>query len=156
MEYPIRRLRPEELETALELAMDTFMRFEAPDYGPEGVDAFRRDIIENPQFLEDCKNGQNRIWGAFDGETLVGIFGMRGKSHICLVFTHQKYHRQGIATAIFRKLLADVRSENPELTRITLNSSPYGLPFYLHAGFRPTEAEKTINGIRFTPMEYLL
>lgn len=156
MEYLIRRLRPEELEAALELEMDTFLRFEAPDYGPEGVDTFRRDIIDNPQFHEDCRNGKNRIWGAVDGDKLVGIFGMRGKSHICLVFTHHAYHRRGVASAIFRKLLADVRQEDPQLQKITLNSSPYGKPFYLKVGFQMVEAEKTINGIRFTPMEYYL
>ncbi len=156
MEYLIRRLLPEETEAALELAMDTFLRFEAPDYGPEGVATFRLDIIDNPQFHEDCYNDQNRLWGAFDGDKLVGIFGMRGKSHICLVFTHHDYHRKGVASAIFRKLLSDVRQENPDLTRITLNSSPYGMPFYLHTGFRPTDEEKTIHGIRFTPMEYIL
>lgn len=156
MEYPIRRLRPEELGAALELAMETFLRYEAPDYGPEGVESFRRDIIDNPQFHENCCNGYNRIWGAFDGETLIGIFGMRGESHICLVFTRHGYHRQGIATGIFHQLLSDVRRENPDLTRITLNSSPYGMPYYLHTGFRPTDVEKNINGIRFTPMEYIL
>lgn len=156
VDYPIRRLRPEELDTALELAMDTFLRYEAPDYGPEGVDTFRRDIIDNPEFHESCRNGRNRIWGAFDGELLVGIFGMRGPSHICLVFTREGYHRQGVASAIFRKLLADVRKENPDVSKITLNSSPYGKPFYLHTGFCCADDEKTINGIRFTPLEYYL
>lgn len=141
---------------ALELAMDTFLRFEAPDYGPEGVDTFRRDIIDNLQFHEDCCSGSNRIWGAFDGDKLVGLFAMRGDSHICLVFTHYEYHRQGIASAILRRLVADVKEENPTLCRITLNSSPYGKPFYLRVGFRPVDEEKTINGIRFTAMEYLL
>lgn len=154
MEYPIRRLRPEELAAALELAMDTFLRYEAADYGPEGVESFRRDIIENPEFHANCRNGRNRIWGAFDGETLVGIFAMRGESHICLVFTRHGYHRQGIASAIFHTLLEDVRKETPGLSKITLNSSPYGKPFYLHAGFRCADEEKTINGIRFTPMVY--
>jgi hypothetical protein len=37
---------------------------------------------------------------------------------------------------------------------ITVNSSPYGLGFYKKLGFVPTEEEKTINGIRFTPMIY--
>lgn len=155
-EYSIRRLCPEELKTALELAMDIFLRFEAPDYGPEGIASFRRDIIENPQFHENCRNGSNRMWGAFDGERMVGLFAMRGQSHICLVFTHHEYHRQGIASAIFRQLLADVKQENPTLCRITLNSSPHGKPFYLRVGFRPVDEEKTINGIRFTAMEYLL
>ena len=37
---------------------------------------------------------------------------------------------------------------------ITLNSSPYGLPFYQALGFLPTDQEQIVNGIRFTPMEY--
>lgn len=154
MKYLIRRLRPEELEAALELAMDTFLRFEAPDYGPEGVDSFRRDIIDNPQFCENCRSGENWLWGAFDGEKLVGLVGMRGVSHICLVFTHYAYHRQGIATGLFQRVISDVRKENPELKKITLNSSPYGLPFYLRIGLYPVDMERTVNGIRFTAMAY--
>lgn len=156
MEYVIRRLSAEEVPAAMELALDTFLRFEAPDYGPEGVEAFRRTVIENEEFLSKCRSGENRLWGAFDGETLAGLYGMRGKSHICLVFTHHAYHRKGIATALFHRVITDVRKENPDVKTITLNSSPYGKPFYLHTGFRATEAEKTIDGIRFTPMEYML
>ena len=156
MAFLIRRLCAGEVEAAMELAMDTFLRFEAPDYGVEGVETFRRDIIENEQFLQNCRNGVNRMWGAFEGEKLVGIFGMRGESHICLVFTHCDYHRQGIATGIFRQLLVDVRKENPQLTHLTLNSSPYGKPFYHRIGFRDADVEKTLNGIRFTPMRYEL
>ena len=37
---------------------------------------------------------------------------------------------------------------------ITLNAAPYGLPFYRKLGLRPTDTEQTVNGIRFTPMEY--
>lgn len=156
MEYTVRRLAPEELERALELAWDTFLRFEAPDCGPLGVETFRRDIMDNVQFHDNCRSGSNRMWGALDGDKLIGIFVMRGISHICLVFTHHAYHRQGIATAIFRKLLKDVRGENPQLCQLTLNSSPYGKNFYRHVGFCDTDEEKTINGIRFTPMVYVL
>ena len=154
MKYPVRRLRADELPIAMDLALDTFLRYEAPDYGPEGVASFRRDIIDNIDFHEKVIQGENRMWGAFDGEKLIGLFAMRGASHICLVFTHHVYHRQGVATAIFRQLLADVRQENPELKRLTLNSSPYGKPFYLHSGFYPTDDEKTVNGIRFTAMAF--
>ena len=154
MEYEIRRLTAQDLPAALALAWDTFLRFEAPDYGPEGVEAFRRTLIENEEFLEKCRSGENRMWGAFDGDLLIGLNGMRGESHICLVFTHHAYHRKGIATALFHRVLQDIRRENPGLKRITLNSSPYGLPFYLRMGLYPTEQEKTIDGIRFTPMAY--
>lgn len=154
MEFEIRRLIAQEVPAAMELALDTFARFEAPDYGPEGMESFRRTVIENEEFLAKCRTGENRMWGAFDGETLIGLYGMRGESHICLVFTHHAYHRRGIATALFHRVLADIRKENPQITRITLNSSPYGLPFYLRMGLYPTDAEKTIDGIRFTPMAY--
>lgn len=156
MKYHIRRLRADELAIAMDLALDTFLRYEAPDYGMEGIASFRRDIIDNIDFHEAVIAGKNRMWGAFDGEKLIGLFAMRGVSHICLVFTHHAYHRQGVATAIFHQLVADVRQENSELKRLTLNSSPYGKPFYLHSGFYPTEEEKTIDGIRFTPMAFEL
>jgi predicted GNAT family N-acyltransferase len=47
-------------------------------------------------------------------------------------------------------------SENPGLDALTLNSSPYGLPFYLSVGFRPQSEEQLMNGIRFTPMKYII
>ena len=156
MNYEIRRLRPDEVDAALDLAMTTYLEFEAPDYGPEGVTTFRRDIYDNEAFRAACMDGTNRMWGALDHGRLIGLMAMRGQSHIVLVFTHRDYHRQGVASAILQALLADVRCENPPLSRLTLNSSPYGLPFYLHAGFQPADEEKTINGIRFTAMTYEL
>ena len=56
MDFEIRRLRAEEVPSAMELAWDTFLRFEAPDYGPEGVETFRRTVIENEVFLEKCRS----------------------------------------------------------------------------------------------------
>jgi predicted GNAT family N-acyltransferase len=41
----------------------------------------------------------------------------------------------------------------PEQT-ITVNSSPYGVPFYHALGFEDSDKEQTVNGIRFTPMKY--
>ena len=45
---------------------------------------------------------------------------------------------------------------NPSLNELTLNSSPYGLPFYISLGFIPLSEEQEINGIRFTPMKYII
>lgn len=154
MRIDIRRLKPDEIPAAMELSYDTFLRFEAPDYGPEGVEAFRRTVIENEEFLNKCRSGENRIWGALDGDFLAGIFAMRGESHICLVFTHHAYHRQGIASALFNRVISDVRQDNPNVKKITLNSSPFGLPFYLRMGLYPTDIERIVDGIRFTAMAY--
>lgn len=88
---------------------------------------------------------------------MAALIGMRSdKKHINLVFTRKEYHRKGIASAIFRHLLADVMKENPALKELTLNSSPYGLPFYLAIGFIPLNGEQEMNGIRYTPMKYII
>ena len=58
---------------ALDLAMATYLEFEAPDYGPEGVTTFRRDICDNAAFRAACLDGTNRMWGALDGGRIVGV-----------------------------------------------------------------------------------
>jgi GNAT superfamily N-acetyltransferase len=153
----IRKIAGHEVESAMALALEVFMQFEAPDYPPEGVETFKKDIVENPEYLNNARQGLCPIYGAFDGDKIVALMGMRSnKTHINLVFTRKAYHRQGIARAIFHYLLNDVLKENPALEALTLNSSPYGLPFYLAIGFIPLSGEQEINGIRFTPMKYII
>jgi GNAT superfamily N-acetyltransferase len=152
----IRKITADEVACAMALALEVFMQFEAPDYGPAGVETFKKDIVENPEYLENARKGTCPIYGGFDGETLVALIGMRSKTHINLVFTRKEYHRRGIARAIFNYLLQDVTQEDPSLEALTLNSSPYGLPFYLSVGFVPQGEERTMNGIRFTPMKYII
>lgn len=153
----IRKITSNEVESAMHLALEVFMQFEAPDYHPSGIETFKKDIVENPEYLKNAKSGICPIYGAFDGNQIVALMGMRSsKTHINLVFTKKEYHRKGIARAIFLYLLDDILQENPSLEALTLNSSPYGLPFYTAIGFKPLSEEQEINGIRFTPMKYMI
>jgi GNAT superfamily N-acetyltransferase len=153
----IRKITGSEVESAMDLALEVFMQFEAPEYPPEGVETFKKDIVENPEYLENARQGICPIYGAFDGDKIVALMGMRSnRTHINLVFTKKEYHRRGIARAIFQYLLNDVLQENPALEALTLNSSPYGLPFYLAIGFIPLSGEQEMNGIRYTPMKYII
>lgn len=155
--YEIRKIHSNEVMEALALASEVFLQFEAPDYKPEGIDTFKRDIVENENFILKCKQGVCPIYAAFDEGKIIGIVGMRSnRTHINLVFTKKEYHRQGVATSIFRYLLSDVLKDDPIPKEITLNSSPYGMPFYLHLGFIPQSDEQEIDGIRFTPMKYTI
>ena len=153
----IRKIRSEEVEAAMSLALEVFLEFEAPDYGPIGLETFKKDIVENPDYIDGAKRGECPIYGAFDGDKLVAIIGMRrSKTHINLVFTKKEYHRRGIARALFNYLVEDITLENPALKELTLNSSPYGLPFYLSIGLVPQSEELEMNGIRYTPMKYFI
>ena len=140
----IRRLSDPEIPAALDLAWKVFFEYESPDYSREGTEEFRK-CLHDAEYLYGID-----YYGAFDGSEMVGLVGIRTKmEHICFFFVDGKYHRQGIGTKMFKYLL-----ENYKGNIITVNSSPYGLDFYKKLGFIPTEEEKTINGIRFTPMIY--
>ena len=143
-EYPVRLLRGEETEAALELAWKVFTEYESPDYAPEGTEEFRNTLAD-AAYLAGL-----RYYGAFDGEKLIGLLAIRERAnHICFFFVDGDYHRRGIGTRLFRRLREDFPGQ-----RITLNSSPFGLPFYRALGFTATDREQTVHGIRFTPMEY--
>ena len=51
----IRKITGDEVESAMDLALEVFMQFEAPDYHPSGVETFKRDIVENPEYLEKAR-----------------------------------------------------------------------------------------------------
>ena len=137
--FAIRRLSEDERQAALDLAWDVFS-----DYSAEGTEEFRK-CLHDKEYLSGL-----HYYGAFDREKLVGEIAIRpDRKHICFFFVDGRYHRRGIGTSMFRNLLEDYPGET-----ITLNSSPYGLPFYRAIGFVPTDDEKTVNGIRFTPMKY--
>lgn len=157
MLYNIRRLKADEVDGALILVRDVFMKFEAPVYSPEGVQTFMEQIIESEEFRGSCRRGETPLYGAFDGDELIGVMGMRPTmSHINLAFVREDYHRRGAASALFKYLLEDVKKLRPEITAVTVNSSPYGLPFYEKVGFKASDSELTVDGIRFTPMIYTI
>lgn len=140
----IRKLCPEEWGAAAALVWQVFQRFEAPEYPPQGVEAFR-------SFLEDRQGLLSLVaWAAWEGEELIGVLASRREgSHICLCFVREDFHRQGIGRSLWERFLAETCAK-----RITVHSSPYAVGFYHRLGFLDTAEEQQQDGIRFTPMEY--
>lgn len=142
--FTVRALTDGEIPAALDLAWNVFLQYESPDYSAAGTEEFRR-CLHDDGYLAGIA-----YYGAFDDGKLVGMTAIRpDRRHVCFFFVDGKYHRLGVGTKLLR-FLCGVYPDAP----ITLNSSPYGLPFYKAVGFVPTDTEQTINGIRFTPMQY--
>ena len=140
----IRELAKEEYGAALDLAWEVFQKFEAPDYTPQGSEAFYASI-HDPDYL-----ARLRIYSAFDGDALIGILATRsGGAHIALFFVRGTYHRQGVGEQLFFRACR----ENPT-GQMTVNSSPYAVEVYRRLGFCETDAEQTTGGIRYTPMAF--
>ena len=150
----IRRVSENELDQALDLVYKVFMEFEAPDYPAEGVGAFVNYIIKNEGFKEGCITGKFKMYGAFDGDTIIGIMTMRKESHVMLAFVDKAQHKRGVGRKLFEHILKETVLENPEITDITVNSSPYAVVFYKKLGFIETDVLQEKHGIRFVPMSY--
>jgi len=132
--------------TILSFVWDVFLTFEAPDYTPEETAEFYRSIHDMDYLAQLC------IYGAFLKEEMVGVIATRNSnSHIALFFVDGKYHRQGIGRTLF-----EVAKSNCTSGKMTVHSSPYAVPIYSKLGFRQTDKEQVVNGIRFTPMEIVL
>ncbi len=150
----IRRVNENELDQALDLVYKVFMEYEAPDYPAEGVESFVNDIIKNEGFKEGCITGKFKMYGAFDGDTIIGIMTMRKESHVMLAFVDAEHHKQGVGRKLFEHIFKEIVLDNSAITDITVNSSPYAVGFYKQLGFTETDALQERHGIRFVPMSY--
>lgn len=137
----VRTLHESNWESALSLVWETFLLFEAPDYGPEGVETFRN-------FIGDRENLRAvNLYGAFDGDRLCGVAATRkGGTHLSLLFVRKEFQGRGIGRTLIERIQKDAPGS------VTVHSSPFAVEFYRHMGFAATDVEQLEDGIRFTPM----
>jgi GNAT superfamily N-acetyltransferase len=152
MNYIIRKAAAEDVRSALDLALRVFAEYEAPEYEPGAIGHFKEDCIDNADYINNYIAGKHLMFVALDGDKIIGMINERGDGHISMVFVDGAYHRQGIATAMMEQMVCVLKLCGND--KITLNSSPFGLPFYLHFGFMPTDSEQHKDGFIFTPMAY--
>lgn len=142
-EITVKKLGVEHLDECLDTVWRVFSEFEVPIFSKEGAKTYK-DGIEATR-----KNGDITFYAALHGGKVIGVLGMRKENHIGYFYIDSKYHGLGIATDLFNLMKKDTGAK-----RITVNAMKYGVPVYTHLGFVPTENEKTVNGVTFTPMEY--
>ena len=146
----IRPMNPGEETEVCRLVMRVFTEFVAPGYSPEGIKEFRKYV--EPAALLKRSDAGHFVWIASVQNQLAGVIEMRHHEHISLLFVDRQFLRRGFARALLFQALAVSRQHNPDLERVTVNSSPYAVPVYEKLGFVQTGPEQVKNGIRFVPM----
>lgn len=154
MQYEIRSAYRDEWEDAMSLAWRTFIKFEADVYPPEGVKNFQNFITDSTLHRMFIM-GAYQMFVALDGKKLVGMLTLRDRVHISLLFVDEQYHRKGIGRGLIQYVSNYLLTETGE-TRLTVNSSPYGVGFYHRLGFWDLRPQEVKDGIIYTPMEFVL
>ena len=147
----IRRANIHDWDEAIALAWKTFLKFEAKDYGQEGIDSFR-DFLTDSLLRRMFLIGEYPMFIAFDGEKQAGMISLRNKKHISLLFVEEGHHRRGIGRALIGSIEHYIRSESQERA-ITVNAAPYAVGFYHQIGFEDVAPQLSKDGITYTPME---
>lgn len=131
------------------LVLEVFNKFVAADLEPDGIEEFLR--FANPQALRARCQPNGFVLVACKAETIVGMLEFIPPDRIAMLFVSLR--GQGIARELLARAIARVRTDNPQLLKLTVNSSLYAKPIYEKLGFQATGAVTTINGIRFIPMQ---
>ena len=151
MTFEIRHIKRNEWDMAMQLAWDTFLVYEAPDYNNEGIKNFH-EFVKGDELRNMFINGDYYTLGAFDeNDVIVGILGIRKHWHISLLFVDGTFHHQGIATKLLKRAFMDAADKG--IKEMTVFSAPFAIEFYHKLGFTDLDEEKTADGIRYTPMK---
>ena len=109
-------------------------------------------------FLEMVKADYAHYFVAKEEGKIIGCCGLRdisGEGEITNVVVDSDCRGRGIGRALVEKMAVYVRDELGK-SRMTVNASPFGVPFYHKIGFRNLGEERQRDGILYTPMEYLI
>jgi len=137
---------------AFNLVEKVFNEFVASDYSSEGIETFFR--LVNVAYIESLESRNGFMYGAFNGDRLVGVLAVRDRNYISLFFIDSDFQGMGFG----RKLFDVVRKEialNGEFV-INVHSSPFAVPIYETFGFSKIDIEQCEAGIRYTPMQLKL
>lgn len=133
---------------------EVFQEFVARDYTQEGIECFYSEFIKSEPFRKKFLDGREVMYGAYIDDELAGVLSISVKNTVSCVFVKGKYHRIGIGKKLFETVIEELKRRG--VTEITLNASPYALPFYHAIGFCDTNVQSTYKGIIYTPMTLLL
>ena len=138
----------QEISCFIRGVFDTFV---GSGYSPEGRETFYRFI--SPESIRSNFLEKNLLLCHYSDDVLTGVIALRAPGHISLLFVDPQYHRQGIASGLFRELLNLLPDASVHLS---VNSSPYAVEAYGHLGFEVSDLEQQKDGIIYIPMRTTL
>jgi ribosomal protein S18 acetylase RimI-like enzyme len=134
----VRKLRPDEAETF------RLIRLEGLQQSPDAFGStLEREAAEPLGFFAD-RLARNAVFGAFQGEALVGVAGFysldgpktRHKGTLWGMYVKPAARGHGVAEALTERVMAQARRERVEVLQLTVvSANERALRFYRRMGF---------------------
>jgi GNAT superfamily N-acetyltransferase len=122
----------------------------APEFSKQGIEEFMKYI--QPDALDSQLKGNHFALIATLGSEIIGVIEVRDYNHVSLFFVDSRLQRMGIGNELFRKAIGICKHHEVNLSQMTVNASPNSVAAYKKLGFKPSDIEQCVNGIRFVPM----
>jgi len=145
-----RFMKSNEADLVSQLITRVFNQSMAPKYRAIGSTVFYRYI--KPAALVSRSLTNHSILVALKKTSLVGMIELRDYHHVALFFVDVKAQGQGIGTTLWQTAFSLCQENSSNLRQITVNASPYAMPFYKRCGFQSIGPRQMHQGIQFTPM----
>ncbi|HPJ31138.1 MAG TPA: GNAT family N-acetyltransferase [Methanothrix sp.] len=143
-------MKPGEERMVSELALRVFDRFVAPQFSAEGRREFRS--YADPHLLRLRSRWNHIVLLALADDEIAGMIEVRDDGHVTLLFVEGELQGNGVGGELLRRSLSISKRRKPDLSRVTVNSSPNTVAIYERLGFRKAGAERDGDHIRSVPM----
>ena len=146
----IRPARLSEANSIIAMVLRSFDVIVAPDYSNEGIDYFHHEVTA--ESLENAINDDEIVLVALADANLAGVIKVRDETHISMLFVDQLHQARGIGRELITRAVAEIQNRTPHATIITVNSSPFAVPVYIHMGFQAAGPETETDGMKYFPL----
>ena len=150
----IESIKHDELIAAGNLIKEVFDEFILKDYSNDGIDYFYKRI--SCQSIFDRIQAGNRIYVFKHDNNITGYIEISGLNHIYLLFVKKEFQKQGIAAELIDSVIVYIKSKNPMVEDLTVNSTLNALKFYEKLGFKKIADYQAKNGIVSFPMSLVI
>lgn len=131
----IRRLTNEEIPQACELARGVYEIAIRRNFPGGESHAFFDEYTDEERLCAEAAQGQLFMWGACEGDMLVGVCAMTIQGHITMLYVHPLHVKKGIGKKLLRKARIFARMEL-KLQQVSVNAVPaYTAGYFRKAGF---------------------
>ncbi len=139
----------------MNLAWNTFLKYDAPDCRPEGVKNFK-NFITDPSLHKMFVLGFFQLFVAVKGNSIIGLIGLKKNNHISLLFVDERYQREGVGKALIDYAREYILAEVGGISAVTVNASLFATEFYHKLGFTDLSRPVDSDGVTITRMQLVL